>query len=105
MLQTPQEIQQALGDRLRARRIALGWTQKVAAQRSGVAYRTWRRLENDGKASLEDVIKAAVALRCEGGFEMLFPQPAARTLDELLKRQIFDAKPPVPARVRRSSQS
>lgn len=27
--------------------------------------RTWRRLETQGKASIEDLIKATLALRCE----------------------------------------
>lgn len=105
MLKTPVEIQHGIAERLKARRIALGWTQQVAAQRSGVAYRTWRRLEAEGKASLEDVIKAAVALRCEGGFETLFPTPAATSLDDLLKRQSVNATSPVRVRARRSQPS
>jgi len=105
MLKTPLEIRHALAERLKARRIALGWTQQVAAQRAGIAYRTWRRLENEGKASLEDVIKAGVALRCEGGFEALFPQPAASSLDDLLKHQRATAALPVRVRARRSPQS
>ncbi|UHD44755.1 helix-turn-helix transcriptional regulator [Aureimonas altamirensis] len=105
MLKTPLEIQTALAGRLKARRVALGWTQQDAAQRAGIAYRTWRRLETEGKASLEDVIKSAVALRCEDGLEMLFPQPAATSLDDLLKHQAVNAAPPVRARVRKSRQS
>lgn len=87
MLKTPFEILQDLSGRIRARRIALGWTQQEAAGRAGVAYRTWRRLETEGQASLETVVKAAVSLRCEGDLEALFPLPAARSLDALLERQ------------------
>ena len=105
MLKTSLEIQHTLAERLKARRVALGWTQQVAAQRAGIAYRTWRRLENEGKASFEDVIKSAVALRCEGGLEALFPQPAATSLDDLLKHQALDAALPVRVRVRKSHQS
>lgn len=105
MLKTPLEIQHDIAERLKTRRIALGWTQQIAAQRSGVAYRTWRRLETEGKASLEDVIKAAVALRCEDGFQTLFPAPAATSLDDLLKRQSMEATPPVRIRARRSQPS
>jgi transcriptional regulator with XRE-family HTH domain len=104
MLKTPSEIQHMLANRLRARRIAMGWTQQAAAQRAGIAYRTWRRLENEGKASFEDVIKSAVALRCEGGLEALFPQPAATSLDDLLKHQAANAAP-VRVRARKSHQS
>lgn len=102
MIKTPFEIQQTLAGRLKARRIALGWTQQVTAQRAGIAYRTWRRLETEGRASLEDVIKAAVALRCEDGFEALFPQPAATSLDDLLKHQSTSTAAPVRVRARRA---
>ncbi len=99
MLKTPPELLQELAGRIKGRRVALGWTQQNAAQHSGVAYRTWRRLENDGQASLEDMVKAAVALRCEEGLQGLFPLPAAASLDDLLKQQAADAVPQA-ARVR-----
>ncbi|MDF1836086.1 MAG: helix-turn-helix transcriptional regulator [Alteraurantiacibacter sp. bin_em_oilr2.035] len=76
-----------LGQRIKARRVALGLTQKSAAERSGVAYRTWRRIEGEGKASIEDLVRAAIALRCEQDLARLFPEPAASSMDELLERQ------------------
>lgn len=99
MLKTSSEMLLELAGRIKARRVALGWTQQDAAQRASIAYRTWRRLENEGRASLEDVIKAAVALRCEDGLEGLFPPPAATSLDDLLKHQAIGAASPL-ARVR-----
>ena len=90
MLKTSFELVDELANRIRVRRLAMGLPQKEAAERSGIAYRTWRRLETEGKASIEDLIKAAIALRCEETFEALFPPPPATSLDELLKRQ---AKP------------
>ncbi len=87
MLKTSAELLEELGQRIVARRKALGWTQQAAAERSGVNYRTWRRLEGMGQASIEDLVKAAVALRCEEGLEVLFPVPAASSLDELLRQQ------------------
>ncbi len=99
MLQTPVEILHDLAGRIKARRITLGWPQIEAAQRAGVAYRTWRRLETEGQASLEDVVKAAVALRCEEALAALFPQPAASSLDVLLAQQAARAATR-PARVR-----
>lgn len=96
MLQTPTEILHELAGRIKARRVALGWPQLEAAQRAGVAYRTWRRLETEGQASLEDMVKAAVALRCEEGLSALFPLPAASSLDALLAQQAAraTARPP-----------
>jgi len=75
-------------------------TQQEAATRAGVAYRTWRRLEGQGGASIEDMVKAAMMLRCEEGVEQLFPPPAASSLDQLLMEQ---AKPSLPQRVRKGS--
>ncbi len=87
MLYTPQEQVQALGQRIKARRLALGWTQADTAARAGVSYRTWRRLEAEGRASIEDLVRAAIALRCEQDLVALFPAPAARSMEELLARQ------------------
>lgn len=101
MLKTPPEILLDLAGRLKARRIALGWTQVEAASRAGVAYRTWRRLETEGRASLEDMVRAAVALRCEQDLETLFPLPPATSLDDLLARQATGGSVPRRQRVRR----
>ena len=62
-------------------------TQQEAAARAGVAYRTWRRLEGSGAASIEDLVKAAFALRCEDQIDQLFPPVAAASLDALLEAQ------------------
>ncbi|MEO6717313.1 MAG: helix-turn-helix transcriptional regulator [Novosphingobium sp.] len=76
-----------IGNQMRSRRLAMGLTQAEAAGRAGVAYRTWRRMEKDASASIEDLVRAAIALRCEQGMTALFPQPAASSMDELLARQ------------------
>lgn len=86
MLNTPSELVQALADRIRIRRLAMDFSQQEAAQRSGIAYRTWRRLETEGRASIEDLVKAEIALRCDEALEALFSAPAARTLVELVER-------------------
>jgi transcriptional regulator with XRE-family HTH domain len=70
----------------------MGLTQTDAAGRAGVAYRTWRRMEKDGSASIEDMLRATIALRCEQGPAALFPEPAASSMDELLARQRVAAK-------------
>ncbi len=83
----------SLGQQVRKRRLAIGLTQQAAAAKAGVAYRTWRRMEGEGNASIEDIVRAAVALRCEQGVAALFPEPAASTMDELLMRQRMVAVP------------
>jgi transcriptional regulator with XRE-family HTH domain len=76
-----------LARQIRTRRLAMGLTQTDAAGRAGVAYRTWRRMEKDGSASIEDLVRAAIALRCEQGLAVLFPEPPASSMDELLVMQ------------------
>jgi transcriptional regulator with XRE-family HTH domain len=87
MLKTSTELLQEVANGIRARRLSMDFSQQEAAQRSGIAYRTWRRLETEGKASVKDLIKAAIALRCEENLGALFPVPSATSLDELLKQQ------------------
>jgi transcriptional regulator with XRE-family HTH domain len=87
MLKTPVEFAASLGQRIKARRLGMNYTQADAAARAGVAYRTWRRLESEGKASIEDLVRAAIALRCERDLAALFPEPAATSMDALLQQQ------------------
>jgi transcriptional regulator with XRE-family HTH domain len=97
MMFTPGELAEQLGAHVRARRIALNITQADAAKRSGVSYATWRRLETSGSASIEDLARAAILLRCEGDLQNLFPIPSATSMDELIKSQTLK---PVRKRVR-----
>lgn len=100
-MKAPSEFRTEIGERIRSRRLSLSLTQQDAALRAGIAYRTWRRLEVEGHASIEDLIKAAVALRCEEGLDGLFPEPVASSLDELLDRQAVQK----PTRMRAPSRS
>jgi transcriptional regulator with XRE-family HTH domain len=97
MLQTPAEWTHALGARIQARRAALGLTQAEAARRSGVSYSTWRRMETQGRAAIEDLVRAALVLRCEQHLDTLFPPPVATSMDDLLKAQ-KQARTPAPRR-------
>ena len=62
--------------------------------------RTWRRMELNGQATVETLINAAIALRCEDRLQLLFPAPVARNMDELLQRQYEEARPIRAGRVR-----
>ncbi len=87
MLYTPTELATMIGAAIRARRKAMGWTQIESAKRAGVAHRTWRRMEAEGRASIDDLVRAALALRCEDMLAVLFPLPAATSIDALLRQQ------------------
>jgi len=87
MLKTPEELRLELGQAIRARRIGQGWSQEEAATRAGMGLSTWKRMETHGPSLVQNLINAAVALRCEEGLGQLFPPPAASSLDELLQRQ------------------
>lgn len=93
MLITLQDQLTSLGKRIKARRLALDLTQQAAAAKAGVAHRTWRRMEAEGRASIEDLVRAAIALRCDEGIVTLFPEIAASSMDELLAQQRQAAKP------------
>lgn len=97
MLKTPIELTQALAARVQARRAALGITQAEAARRSGVSYSTWRRMETQGRAAIEDLVRAAIVLRCEQDLAALFPPPVATSMDDLLKAQ-RQVREPAPRR-------
>ncbi len=87
MLKTTSELLEALGLAIRARRLGQNWSQEEAARRAGMGLRTWRRMEAHGQATIENLVNAAIALRCEERLLELFPVPAARNMDELLERQ------------------
>ena len=94
MILTLQDHMQGLGQRIKARRLALDLTQQAASAKAGVAYRTWRRIEAEGKASIEDLVRAAIVLRCDEGVAELFPEMAASSMDELLAQQRKAIKSP-----------
>lgn len=82
----------------------MGITQAQAARRSGVSYSTWRRMETEGKASIEDLVRAALLLRCEQHLDLLFPPPRATSMDELLKQQKQSKAPKPPRRARAKAE-
>lgn len=93
MLLTLNDQMADLGKRIKARRLSLHLTQQAAAAKAGVAHRTWRRMEAEGRASIEDLVRAAIALRCDEGIVALFPQVPATSMDELLAQQRRAAGP------------
>jgi transcriptional regulator with XRE-family HTH domain len=76
----------ALGGRARRLRQIRNLRQHELATRAGVGLMTVVRFEKKGRASIENMLRIAVALGVEGAFEALFVPPRFLTLDEALAR-------------------
>lgn len=72
---TPDEIQIAMGAKLRARRISLGLQQTQAADRAGVSVRAWRDLERGAGSSLDTFVRAARVLGFSERLDALIAPP------------------------------
>jgi transcriptional regulator with XRE-family HTH domain len=71
-LATTPEICAELGQRLRARRLGLGWSQAELAQRAGLSSGTVKNLERKGQASLDSFIHVVSALGLGDDLRELF---------------------------------
>ncbi|MFM0313311.1 helix-turn-helix transcriptional regulator [Paraburkholderia nemoris] len=71
-LATADEIALELGHRLRAQRLAQNLQQSELASRAGVSERVVRNLERTGKATLESLLRVAMALGLTGSLSPLF---------------------------------
>ncbi|SDH11849.1 helix-turn-helix domain-containing protein [Paraburkholderia phenazinium] len=71
-LATADEIARELGQRLRTQRLAQNLQQSELAARAGVSERAVRNLERTGKATLESLLRVAMALGLAGSLSPLF---------------------------------
>ena len=83
-LLSPREICEAAGRRAKDRRLAMVLRQVDLAEHTGIPLSTVKRFENEGRGSLETVVRIAFVLRAEREFSALFPRYESRTLDEIL---------------------
>ena len=85
-LSTPEEIGRLLGQRTREQRLLHDWSRDTLAARAGVTPASLKRFENTGHASLDLVLRVALALGRLGDFEGLLSRPEASTLAELQRQ-------------------
>ena len=84
MFEAVESIPSRIAERLKERRLALGWSRQTLAARAAVSPATLRAFERTGQISLPRLARLAVTLGVEGELERLFSTPPiAQTLDEL----------------------
>ncbi len=65
----PQDVMEELRTKFKKKRLALSYTQKECATRSGVSLGSLKRFESSGQISLESLLKLALVLECLEDFE------------------------------------
>ena len=80
-----QAVCKALGQRVRARRLALNLSQSQLAQMCEASLSSVRRLEASGQGSVELLVRAVQALQAADGLETLLATPEPSLAD--LERQ------------------
>lgn len=78
------DIRRMVADRARAARLAADLSQLGLAKRAGVSLGTLKRFERSAAVSLDALVRIAVALRLEGGFDALFRSHGFASLDEVI---------------------
>lgn len=85
-LMSPGEVAGTVAERARACRVALGLTQAEAAERTGIGLSSLRRFESTGRIGFDALVRLAFVLDAVEPLGALFPEPAFRSLDEVVER-------------------
>ena len=85
----PDQICRTLGSRVRARRLVANLTQAELAARAGCSLSSVRRLEGQGQATLELLVRVAQALHALDGLEgfMALPQASIAQMERAQQAQ------------------
>lgn len=75
VINSPDELVQALGNRLKSLRLSSGMTQGTLADKAGVSPRALRDLEAGRGSTLHTLVRVLKALGAEQGIDALVPQP------------------------------
>jgi transcriptional regulator with XRE-family HTH domain len=81
---SPSDICRNIAARAKTARLAANLSQQGLAERAGVPLGTLKRFERVGAASIELVVRIALALRMENGFENLFEPQRFTSIDDVL---------------------
>jgi transcriptional regulator with XRE-family HTH domain len=102
-VRTPAELEAALGQAIRARRIAAGLSQTELADRANVSVGAVHHLERGKGASTKTLTRALAALGADGWIDQLAPPPPTFNPLDLLESRNRDAHVTTAPRVRRRS--
>ena len=86
-IRTPNEVQDDLAARLKARRLAQDLTQAGLAARAGVGMSSLRRFEGSGLIAIDALLRIALVLDCLEDFDKVCAEDrrAAQSLDEMVE--------------------
>ena len=83
----PDELGRWVGQRLAEHRLAAGMTREVLGERAGVAPQTIKAVENQGRSSLETLLRLTSALSLTDRLEGFLAMKPAASLEELVQRE------------------
>ncbi len=84
-LMTADEGRTAVGNALKAHRLAQNLTQGDLAARAGVSSTSLKRIEAAGRGSFEDVMKVAWSLGLQAAFASAVEEPTPQSVDDVLR--------------------
>ena len=87
LLKSPSEIVKAIGERAKDARLALGFTRKTLAVRSGVPEPTIKRFETTGLIGTEALVNIAMALDMTLGLDSLFEAKPVQTIEQAMSKK------------------
>jgi len=96
LFKTPDELQLALGERLKRLRLNRNLDQRATAEKAGISERALRNLESGHGSTVETLLRVLKALDYLQGIDMLAPEASVNPLDLLRQSK-------APQRVRRSA--
>ena len=97
IFKTPDELQTALGERLKRLRLNRNLDQRATAEKAGISERALRNLESGHGSTVETLLRVLKALDYLQGIDMLAPESSVNPLALLRQSK-------APQRVRRTSK-
>jgi transcriptional regulator with XRE-family HTH domain len=84
---TSSQIALETAARVRLRRKEQHLTQEQLAEKAGMSFGSYKRFEQKGEIAFDSLVKIAVALGMENGFNALFAKKQFSSLRELINEQ------------------